>query len=131
MIKTGVDIVKIDRIKSLYQKKKIGEYLFSDYELAYIEKKSTIDKATNQKLIAYDTVAGLYACKEAVTKALGIGLSKKLNFKEVEINHDSNGAPIVKLSGYIKDYFNSLGAKDCSISISHDAGVAIAICTII
>ena len=74
-----------------------------------------------------ERVAGYWAVKEAISKALGVGIGKQFSFKDVEIFYDSYGRPIAKLSNCIKDRFSIL---DISISITHDGDYAIGVATI-
>ena len=119
-MQTGVDIVKIDRFKKIMQDDKFLNKYFSKIETEYINKKSN----KNQ------TVAGLYAAKEAVLKALGIGIGMGLDLKEIVINHDDNGAPFVEIDAKMQYYLNTKGCSNISISISHDREYAISFCVI-
>ena len=84
----GVDIVKINRIEKIYNKfgNKFLEKVFTDKEIIYIEKKN----------YSIETIAGLFAAKEALSKSMGTGISK-LTFKNIEIFHDKNNAPYGKV----------------------------------
>ena len=87
----GTDIVNINRMdKSL---KKNGEVLknriFSRNEINYCETKSNPSKFFAKR----------FAAKEAFSKALGTGIRKGINFKDIEIFNDSFGKPFIKLKG--------------------------------
>lgn len=71
-------------------------------------------------------VAGLFAAKEAVLKALGTGWSEGMAFRDVEIRSDEKGRPEVVLHGTARVRAESLGATGCRVSISHDGGIAVA-----
>ncbi len=103
----GVDIVKINRIEKIYNKfgNKFLEKVFTDKEIIYIEKKN----------YSIETIAGLFAAKEALSKSMGTGISK-LTFKNIEIFHDKNNAPYGKVYNKIFD-----------LSISHEREYAIAV----
>lgn len=64
-----------------------------------------------------ERIAGFYAAKEAISKALRCGISKHLTFKDIKLSKDSRGAPKAKLSKRAKKHF---GVKKIAISISHD-----------
>ena len=68
-----------------------------------------------------------FAAKEAVMKALGHGF-EEISFLDIEIFHEKTSAPKVRLSGNAQKYRDELGIKNLEISISHDAGLATAIC---
>ncbi len=73
-----------------------------------------------------EVLAGLWAAKEAVLKALGTGLS--LPMTDVEICHTADGAPFCRLSGKAAEL---AGAASISVSITHDAGIAAAVCVML
>lgn len=128
VIKTGIDIVAVDRMKSVYAKKTFAQHFLADSERDYIAAKSGRDESG--EIVPYQTIAGLYAAKEAVSKAFGIGFSRGLRFSDIEILHASSGEPYVKLEGYFREVSDTLGVKDIALSISHDGGFAVAICVI-
>ncbi|MDW7668851.1 MAG: NAD(P)H-hydrate dehydratase [Bacillota bacterium] len=106
----GLDIIKISRIDKLKNNKKFIDKIFDEYEKNYIEsKKNNIE-----------TVAGFFACKEAVSKALGTGIGKT-SWKDIKIRHDSNGSPysILKLSDGSETHVD--------LSITHEKEYALAV----
>jgi holo-[acyl-carrier protein] synthase len=106
----GVDVVGVERLrKSLAATPRLAERLFTDVERAYCER--AVDPAVH--------FAGTLAAKEAVIKALGLG-SLTTWARRIEIERDSSGAP----SAWVQ----SDGVKTAvEVSISHDAGVAVAV----
>lgn len=119
-MQNGVDIVQISRFEKLYENDSFLNKYFSKSECEYIGKK-------NNKV---QTIAGLYAIKEAVLKALGIGIGRGLDLKEIVINHDDNGAPFIEVDAKIQYYLNSKGCSNISVSNSHDGDYAVAFCVI-
>ncbi len=85
----GADIVKINRIKKSIKNKKFIDRLFH---------KSEINKC-NKNINKADCYAKRFAAKEAFLKALGIGLSKGINFKEILVTNTKLGKPNIKLQG--------------------------------
>ena len=85
----GADIVKINRIKKSIKNKKFIDRLFH---------KSEINKC-NKNINKADCYAKRFAAKEAFLKALGIGLSKGINFKEILVTNTKLGKPNIKLLG--------------------------------
>lgn len=102
----GVDIIKIDRVRSTMDRKSFLEKIFTPYEREYIRSKGN----------AAQTAAGLFCAKEAVLKSLGKGIGS-IDWHDIEITHEKSGAPRVHVEGW-----------DCAfhISISHDEDTAIA-----
>ena len=108
----GVDIVKISRISNLYRKydKAFLYKLFTDGEIDYLSRKD----------YKIESMAGIFASKEAMSKAVGSGIGK-LSWKDIEIFHDSLGKPRIRL---LKDM--GLDIESVELSISHDGEYAIA-----
>jgi holo-[acyl-carrier protein] synthase len=111
----GVDIVVIDRVKKLYQR----------HDDKFLSKFLTPDEIPLAKNPA--STAGLWASKEAISKALKTGIGKEVSFYDIEIYKDSKNAPHFRLSQKVVDKFNVV---DTSLSISHDGGFAIAVAVI-
>jgi holo-[acyl-carrier protein] synthase len=74
-----------------------------------------------------ESIAGLWAAKEAIAKALGCGIGAELSFHDMIIYKDSKGAPHFKLSPQAQEHHQ---IKNASLSISHDGGFAISIVVI-
>ena len=74
----------------------------------------------------YAFYAGRWAAKEAVAKALGTGFGPKCSWTDIDISNDSQGRPIVTLSGVTAETARELGIDTWHISISHDREYACA-----
>ena len=122
-MRTGVDIIEIKRLKKHLLNEQFMNKIFTKYEIQHIMQHSTIKGQLER-------MAGKYCAKEAIAKALGFGISKGVGFKNIEINHDANNRPYVSLTGIAKEIFDSIGTQ-LDLSISHDAGMAIAFCIIL
>lgn len=108
----GVDIVYIKRFSNLLEKKHLFNKMFSSNEIEYIKSR---DYNTN-------TIAGIFAAKEALLKSLKLGMDS-YPFNEIEILHYGTGIPFIKLNDSI---LNDYGNKTFDVSISHDGDYAIA-----
>ncbi len=117
MIKTGVDIVDIYRLKNILKDKQEDFYdrIFTEREISYIRDKNHSPK----------TVAAIFAAKEAVSKALGTGIGQ-VGWKDLEILHDGNGKPYVVLSKDGIELAKKLDIDTFDISLSHEERYAIA-----
>ena len=110
----GLDLCDITRMERIMRDERFLKRYFSESETDYIRSKGKG---------AVQTMAGIFAAKEALAKALGTGIT--FNLKEVCVSHDEAGLPGYRLSGS--------AAELCSgdrflLSISHDGGVAAAVC---
>ena len=92
----GTDIVNIKRMEKFLKRNRsrFKNKIFSKKEIIYCDKKKNPS--------AY--YAKRFAAKEALTKALGTGIRKGINFKHIEIINDSLGKPSIKLKGSTKNF---------------------------
>jgi len=107
----GTDIVNIDRLKKILKKNKnsFKSRVFSKKEILYCNKK-------NNPASYY---AKRYAAKEALSKALGTGIRKGINFKDIEVSNNSSGKPFIKLKGSTALFLKKkIKAKKYSIYLS-------------
>lgn len=72
-------------------------------------------------------LAGRFAAKEALVKALGTGFSKGIWLSDILIRKGSNGEPVAHLNGAALERFNALGGERIHVSISHDRHSAMAV----
>lgn len=111
----GTDIIEIDRVKRAVDRNpKFLEKMFTKREVEFL-------KSRNLK---EETIAGSFAVKEAVSKALGTGI-RGFAFNDIEVLRDSLGKPEVILSDKVINYLN---IKEVNIhaSISHNLDTAVA-----
>jgi holo-[acyl-carrier protein] synthase len=73
-----------------------------------------------------ERLAGKFAAKEAVMKAIGKGIDE-INFTDIEVLNEMGGKPKVYLSGSALMYWNKGNFESLDISISHHGPFAIAI----
>ena len=71
-------------------------------------------------------LAGCFAAKEAVLKALGTGWAGGIAWTEVEVVHTPAGAPTVALSGRAQELADERGVSKWLLSLSHDGDYATA-----
>jgi holo-[acyl-carrier protein] synthase len=67
-----------------------------------------------------------FAAKEAFLKALGIGMSQGIAWKEIEIMNDPQGRPLMGLTGEAEKICKGKGIKEIFVSISHEAEYGVA-----
>lgn len=113
----GIDLVSISRIQNSYER--FGN-LFLNRFLSTQEQ--NLCYKDNQNL-NFQRIASFWAIKEALSKALGVGIGSELGFLDIVISKDSKGAPKVALS---EEKMQSFGVKQIAVSVTHDQGLAIA-----
>ena len=92
----GVDIIHNKRFKLLLQKKIFIKRIYGKNEIKF-------SKNIKNKLNYF---AKRFAAKESLSKALGTGFRKNLNYKDIEILNDKLGKPYYKVSPKIKKIIN-------------------------
>jgi len=70
------------------------------------------------------SLAGRFAAKEALIKALGS--SDGIHWLDITVSNDAEGDPRFELSGETADVIAARGITSLHLSMSHDAGAAIA-----
>ncbi len=121
IIGTGTDIVEISRI---------GRLLEAQAGERFIERVLTPEErklAAVRKARLHEFVAGRFAAKEAVSKALGCGIGRQLGLQDMEIIPDAAGKPVCRISPAAWD---RLGYEECQmlihLSLSHSETTAVA-----
>ena len=110
----GTDLCQIGRMRELLEKKSFLLRCFSEAELEWVASRGAV---------AADSLAGLWAAKEAVLKALGTGL--QLPMLSIEIGHTELGQPVCSLSGRALE---RCAGGEVLVSISHEGDMACAFC---
>jgi holo-[acyl-carrier protein] synthase len=117
MLVCGVDIVEVSRIEGVLERH--GQ-LFLDRIYSPLEVAVSRGRAGE--------LAARFAAKEAVSKALGVGIfgSDGLSWRDVEVLPDRRGRPLIYLYGRALARSRELGLTDLTVSLSHDGGLAVA-----
>jgi len=107
----GIDLIELERIqKSLEKSDKFIDRILTEEE-------KDLYKTLTAKHRQTEFVAGRFAAKEALGKAMGTGIGKDFSFQDISITRSSQGAPKMKVA-------------DCRykiwVSISHSQSHAIA-----
>ncbi len=123
----GTDITEISRIRKAVGRNKDAflSHTFTQKEIAYCESKKNEDSM-------YESFAARFAAKEAAGKALGTGImAKGISLTDIEVDRNGDGMPVLVLTGAAKKMADDLGIVSMSVSLSHDAGLAIAYVTML
>jgi holo-[acyl-carrier protein] synthase len=105
----GVDLVDINRFeRALTRTPRLAQRLFTE----------------NEAQASARTLAGRFAAKEALVKALGGGTG--LKWIELQVSKNQAGRPVILASGQSAVTIAQAGVKRLQLSISHDGGIACA-----
>ncbi|MDP8227910.1 MAG: holo-ACP synthase [Candidatus Electryoneaceae bacterium] len=114
-IVTGVDIVEISRIKKMMDR--WGEKFL---RRCFTESERKNGRGRSEAYAAY------FAAKEAFAKATGFGIIG-FGWRDVEVVHDRRGQPSVRLHNEAMKIVERQRWCSISLSLTHDAGVAVAV----
>ena len=124
----GIDIIEKKRIKRL----------FSLYGKIFLNKILSDNEILNFNYIAREKrnekLSGIFAAKEAVSKALGVGFRNGVTYKNIEIINNEFNKPEINLVGESKKLFCTLKKENnsvLSVSISHEKNYALSIASIL
>jgi holo-[acyl-carrier protein] synthase len=113
----GVDLVKIQRIKEAVERwdRRFLNRIFTpiEQEYSYRQKQPFLH------------LAGRFAVKEAVLKAMGTGLRSGIRWIEIEVVNQPSGKPEVRVSGKVKSLLRRRRVKEIYVSISHDTDYSV------
>lgn len=120
IIGIGIDIIEIERVEQAIRKNKnFINKLFTKKEISYF----------NSRNMNSEVIAGNFAAKEAISKALGTGI-RGFSFKDIEVLRNDLGQPKVTLYNGAELIGNKLIGNNNSLmihlSISHNNSSAIA-----
>jgi holo-[acyl-carrier protein] synthase len=114
----GIDLVDIAEVKKWLEDPRdpLGPRCFTPSELI---------KAGDGPNRA-ERLAGWFATKEAVLKALGIGFGDGVAFTDIETVAVDQGPPRIQLHGGAASVAAQRGVTTWFVSVSHDGGIAVA-----
>ncbi|MEF3191647.1 MAG: holo-ACP synthase [Campylobacterales bacterium] len=107
----GIDLISIARIEAMIER-------FGERGVARFLSPDEIDIAKKS-----ETIAGFWAAKEAIAKALGCGIGSELSFHDIILSKDSKGRPQAILT---PEASARHGSPTIALSITHDGGFAAA-----
>ncbi|MCF0149488.1 MAG: holo-ACP synthase [Clostridium sp.] len=114
IIGIGTDIIEIDRVDSaIKNNKNFIKKVFTEKEIEMFNKRN----------MRSEVIAGNFAAKEAISKALGTGISG-FSLVDMEVLRDDFGKPVAYLNTVIENIINR--KYKLNISISHNKTSAIA-----
>ena len=118
-VRVGVDLIEIARVRrALERYPAFRERCFTEAERAYCESRRN----------PAESYAGRFAGKEAVGKALGLGVARAFAWRDIEIA--GRPKPSVRLSGRVQAWAERVGAGRIDLSMTHSRELAAAICVV-
>jgi holo-[acyl-carrier protein] synthase len=112
VLTNGVDLIRISRVERILDRygDRFLERVFTRAEISYSRRRPA-------------ELAARFAAKEAVAKALGVGMRMMarggIQWHEAEIVGDHRGKPLVRLHGRAAERAEELGLTEWAVSLSH------------
>lgn len=116
-IDIGIDQVEVKKIKKIFLGyENFLRRVYTEKEIEYCLRKKN----------RFQHLAVRFAAKEAVFKALGSGGNRGMEWTDIEVLHNKQGKPFLKLYNKVNEVAKKRGIKDILISLSHCQEYAIA-----
>jgi holo-[acyl-carrier protein] synthase len=114
----GIDIVSIPRIERMLERwgPFFTQRVYTPGEIAFCEGRSNPGQH----------FALRWAVKEAMLKALGLGLRSGIKWTDIEVANDRFGKPSLTVHNQAKDFLTERSIKTAFVSISHEKDYGIA-----
>ncbi len=113
----GTDIIDVNRIHRVIERNPaFVTKVFTPREIDYC----------NAKAAKAQSFAARFAAKEALMKALGTGWAMGISWQDIEVMNNTEGKPVLHLSGAALARAGELGANIWHLSLSHEKDCALA-----
>ncbi len=115
----GSDLARIERLEEAFARRgqRVLDRLFTPAEQAYCDRRKA----------RFTHYAGRFAVKEAVMKVLGTGWARGVRWVDIEVTRAPGAAPRLSLHGRTAELAEEQGIARIHITITHDAGLAMAV----
>ena len=114
IVGVGTDLVDLDRFRATLERRPyLVDRLFTAEEIAYARRRND----------PTERFAVRFATKEAVLKAMGVGLGAA-DWHDIEVVRDDDGRPSVVLRGRAAELARSLGIVDWRLTLTHSDVIA-------
>lgn len=114
----GLDLVKISRVRDLAE---TWQDRFLDRVYSPAERDDCLRRAA-----PYASLAGRFAAKEAILKALGTGWARGIRWQDIQVLNDGTGRPRAVVGGRAGALLREAGVTAVHVSLSHDTDYAVA-----
>lgn len=118
IVGSGIDLVEIGRIQQSLDR-------FGERFLNRIYTPAEQEYCLRKKASA-ESFAARFAAKEAAAKALGTGISRGVNWLEIEVVRELGGKPGMCFHGRAAEYASRLGVSRAAVSLTHTRELAMA-----
>lgn len=118
MIAVGTDILRVERIDAVLARQ--GDRFVRRILTQQEQQEYHASKQPGRLL------AKRFAAKEAVAKALGTGIGKGVSWLDIQIEHDGNGAPQVRLLGGAQRVAEARGGARVALSLADELDYVVA-----
>ena len=118
IVGSGIDLVEIGRIQQSMGRfgQRFLDRIFTAAEQAYCQRKRK----------SAESFAARFAAKEAGAKALGTGISRGVNWLEIEVVREPGGKPSLRFHGRAAEIAAALGVAHTALSLTHSGDLAMA-----
>jgi holo-[acyl-carrier protein] synthase len=118
IVGSGIDLVEIGRIQQSLERygQRFLNRVYTSAEQAYCLRKRK----------AAESLAARFAAKEAGAKALGTGISRGVNWLEIEVTREPGGRPTLRFHGRAAEIAARLGVVHTALSITHTSDLSMA-----
>ncbi len=118
MIALGTDILEVARIEAVVAR------LGDKFVRRILTPTEQGEYAASQQSVRL--LAKRFAAKEAIAKALGTGIGRGVSWQDIEVHHDSHGAPVVHLSGGAAEVVKRRGGTAMLLSLADEQAYVVA-----
>jgi holo-[acyl-carrier protein] synthase len=114
----GLDLVNIARVEAIARR----------WQDRFLQRVYTEDerRASFDRPWPYASLAGRFAAKEAMLKALGTGWSDGVSWQDIQVLNEVGGRPVATIRGRTGMLAQQAGVTRIHVSLSHDGDYAIA-----
>jgi holo-[acyl-carrier protein] synthase len=118
IVGSGIDLVEIKRIEQSVGRfgQRFLNRIYTGQEQSYCSRRRK----------SAESLAARFAAKEAGAKALGTGISRGVNWLEIEVVREPAGRPTLRFHGRAKEIASHLGVAKASLSLTHSSELAMA-----
>jgi holo-[acyl-carrier protein] synthase len=118
IVGSGIDLVEIGRIQQSVERygQRFLDRVYTAAEQAYCLRKRK----------SAESLAARFAAKEAGAKALGTGISRGVNWLEIEVIRELGGRPALRFHGRAAEIAERMGVAHTALSITHTADLSMA-----